>query len=44
MAGGLPTTAARLVTEWTALRRDEFMANRERAQVPDALMPVEGLR
>jgi hypothetical protein len=44
MAGSLPATAARLVTEWTALRRDELIANWERAQVLDALMPVEGLR
>ena len=44
MAGALPTTAARLVTEWASLHRDELLADWARAQVPDALLPIEGLR
>ena len=44
LRGSLPRTAARLVAEWLALHRDELMANWERAQVPDALLPVEPLR
>lgn len=34
LAGSLPRTAARLVGEWTRLRRKELMANWERAQAP----------
>lgn len=44
LAGSLPRTAARLVAEWTQLRRDDLIANWERAQVPDPLLPVEPLR
>lgn len=44
LAGSLPRTAARLVAEWADLRRDELVANWERAQVPSPLVPVEGLR
>jgi hypothetical protein len=44
MAGSLPNTAARLVAEWAALHREELLANWERAQRPDPLMPIEGLR
>jgi len=44
LAGSLPRTAARLVREWTQLRRDELMANWDRAQMPDRLLPVEPLR
>lgn len=44
LAGSLPRTAARLVAEWTQLRRDDLMANWERAQVPDPLQPVDPLR
>lgn len=44
MAGILPNTAARLVAMWAALHRDELLANWDRAQVPDSLLPIEGLR
>jgi hypothetical protein len=44
MAGTLPVTAGRLVAEWTRLHRDELVADWERAQVPEALLPIEGLR
>ena len=44
LAGSLPRTAARLVGEWTELRRDELAGNWERAQVPEALLPVDPLR
>lgn len=44
LAGSLPHTAARLVREWTLLRRDELTANWARAQMPDSLLPVEPLR
>ena len=43
-AGSLPRTAARLVAEWARLRRDELMADWERAQVPGPLLPIEPLR
>lgn len=44
LAGSLPRTAARLVAEWARLRRDDLMANWERAQVPDPLLPIDPLR
>lgn len=44
LAGSLPRTAARLVTEWAELRRDELMANWQRAQVPEPLLAVDPLR
>lgn len=44
LAGSLPRTAARLVAEWTQLRRDDLVADWEPAQVPDSLLPVEPLR
>lgn len=44
LAGSLPRTAARLVTDWTELRRDELMANWQRAQVPEPLVAVDPLR
>jgi len=44
LAGSLPRTAARLVREWTQLRREELMANWARAQMPDSLLPVDPLR
>ncbi len=44
LAGSLPRTAARLVTEWIELRRDELMANWQRAQVPEPLLAVDPLR
>ncbi len=44
LAGSLPRTAARLVTEWTQLYHDDLMANWERAQVPGPLLPVQPLR
>lgn len=44
LRGSLPRTAARLVAEWTELRRDELLANWARAQEPDPLLPIEPLR
>ncbi len=44
LAGSLPRTATRLVKEWAELRRAALEANWERAQVPEALIPVEPLR
>ncbi|MEO7427939.1 MAG: DUF4160 domain-containing protein [Acidimicrobiales bacterium] len=44
LAGSLPRTAANLVTEWARLRHDELVANWERAQAPESLVPIEGLR
>ncbi len=44
LAGSLPRTAARLVREWTQLRQEDLMANWDRAQTPDSLLPVEPLR
>jgi hypothetical protein len=44
MAGSLPARAVRLVAEWTALHRDELRADWDRAQILDALLPIEGLR
>jgi hypothetical protein len=44
LTGSLPHTAARLVRDWVALRQAELVANWERAQVPEALLPIDGLR
>lgn len=44
LAGSLPRTAARLVKEWADLHRDELLANWERAQALDSLVPIEPLR
>lgn len=44
LAGHLPTIAARLVTEWAALHRAELLADWDRAQIPETLLPIEGLR
>jgi hypothetical protein len=42
MAGTLPNTARRLVAEWAVLHREELLANWQRAQGPDPLVPIEG--
>jgi hypothetical protein len=44
MAGALPQNAARLVREWLALRQEELVADWDRAQIPEPLLPIEGLR
>lgn len=44
IAGRLATTAARLTRDWAALHREELLADWDRAQIPDALVPIEGLR
>lgn len=44
VAGTLPSTAARLVRERAELHRDELLANWERAQTHDTLLPIEPLR
>ena len=42
--GSLPRAARRLVGEWLNLRRRELLANWQRAQVPEALLPIEPLQ
>jgi hypothetical protein len=44
LAGSLPRTAANLAAEWARLHQDELVANWERAQAPESLVPIEGLR
>jgi Domain of unknown function (DUF4160) len=44
LEGSLPRVAERLVREWAALRRSELMEDWERAQVPEALLPIEPLQ
>ena len=44
LAGSPPRTAARLVREWTELRRSELQDNWNRAQTPTKLVPIEPLR
>jgi len=44
LAGHLPATAARLVAEWAALHRAELLADWALAQLPETLLPIEGLR
>ena len=44
VAGSLPRTAARLVREWAELHRGELVADWERAQAGDTLLPIEPLR
>ena len=44
LAGDLPATAARLVMEWTEVRRADLERNWLRAQLPDTLEPIEPLR
>jgi hypothetical protein len=44
LAGSLPRTAARLVSDWVALRRAELEANWARACALEPLVPIEGLQ
>jgi hypothetical protein len=44
LRGRLPRTAARLVKEWVQLHDEELMANWERSQKPEAIVPIEPLR
>jgi len=44
LEGSLPRVAERLVREWASLRRSELMEDWERAQVPEALLPIEPLQ
>lgn len=44
LRGELPRTARRLVHEWLELHRPELATNWDRAQIPEALQPVEPLR
>ena len=44
MEGSLPRVAERLVREWALLRRNELAEDWERAQVPEALLPIEPLQ
>ena len=44
IAGGLPSTALRLVERWRKQHRRELMMNWERAQVPAPLSPIEPLQ
>ena len=44
LSGALPRTAIRLINEWVGLHRDELVANWERAQALQPLLPIEPLR
>lgn len=44
LSGTLPRTAVRLINEWVGLHRDELLANWERAQSLQPLLPIEPLR
>ncbi len=44
LAGSLPNTALRLVLEWATLHHEELVANWYRAQTPESLVPIDGLR
>jgi hypothetical protein len=44
LAGSLPRTAAKLVREWTELRRAELLEDWRRAQAREELLPIEGLQ
>ncbi len=41
--GELPRTADKLVQQWLEIHRKELEANWQRAQIPDALKPIEPL-
>lgn len=43
LEGRLPPTAARLVAEWTTVRRDELLRNWERARAGMPLEKIAGL-
>ena len=43
LAGSIPRRAANLVKEWAQLHHAELVANWDRAQVPEALDPIEPL-
>jgi hypothetical protein len=44
LAGSLPQNATRLVRDWVNRRQAELVANWERAQVPEPLLPIDGLQ
>lgn len=44
LAGRLPRTAAKLVREWTELRRAELLEDWRRAQASEVLLPIDGLQ
>ncbi len=44
VAGSLPRTAVRLVSEWRLLRLEELAADWERARAFEPLNPIEGLQ
>ena len=44
LRGDLPRAARRLVDEWLDLHRDELLANWQRAQVLEPLLPIEPLQ
>jgi hypothetical protein len=44
LAGQLPRTAAKLVREWTRLRRAELLEDWRRAQASEDLLPIDGLQ
>lgn len=44
LAGSIPRRAANLVKEWAQLHHEELVSNWDRAQVPESLDPIEGLR
>jgi hypothetical protein len=44
LTGSLSQNAARLVRDWVGQRQAELLANWERAQVPEPLLPIDGLQ
>lgn len=43
LAGSLPRTAAKFISEWVTLRREELIADWQRAEAFEPLVPIEGL-
>ena len=44
LAGSLPRTASRLVRQWATVHQPELIANWDRAQQGQPLLPIEPLR
>ena len=42
--GSLPRVAERLVREWAHMHRSELVEDWARAQVPEALLPIDPLQ
>jgi Domain of unknown function (DUF4160) len=44
LAGSLPRTASRLVQQWAAAHRAELLADWDRAEANETLVPIEPLQ